>query len=141
MKRLNKTAKKLFYWEGGFTLLETLIAVAILAAIGVTLANAVNTNSESTKMIDDRNTAANLISQYFEEIKFADYAYEYSVTDFPNIEIPQRFSVDISTTFSDDAGLTWDDEELKTLQKISITVSYANDGRTFLSLCTFRTKF
>ena len=63
MKRLNKTAKKLFYWEGGFTLLETLIAVAILAAIGVTLANAVNTNSESTKMIDDRNTAANLISQ------------------------------------------------------------------------------
>jgi len=87
-------------------LLESLLAVDILAFIGVTLAHAVNANSLYTQLANDQKTAANLIADYFEAIKGVDYAYEYAVTDFPGVVIPQGYDVDITIVFSSDAGVT-----------------------------------
>ena len=143
MKWLRKAGIKFLVGQRGFSLLESLIAVAILAAIGVTLANALDTNSRSIRIADDQKVAVNLITVYFEAIKDCEYSEEYPIDQPPlnSIIIPPGYDVHIRTDFSTDAGVTWGDYTENALQKITISISYAGDGKPVLSMCTFRTDF
>ena len=119
----------------GFTLIEVLVAVAILAAIGVAVLQGLDTVSRSTRISDEKAVAGNLATEYLEAIKGMPYAATYpSAGD--NIAIPFQYSVAVNTNFSVN-GTTWVDTYTgQTLQKIAVSVS--REGRPILSICTFR---
>ena len=148
MKWLRKAGIRFLVGQRGFSLLESLIAVAILAAIGVTLANALDTNSRAIQIADDQKTAVNLITVYFEAIKDIDYSEEYPLDQPPlnSIIIPPGYDVHIRTDFcidcSTDGGVVWgewNESADNALQRIKISISHG--GKPILSMCTFRTDF
>ena len=137
MTWLLKRKLKLFREQTGFTLLEALIAVGILAVIGTGLLAALDTNSRATRTLDEQVTAANLASAHLEVIKESPYALAYpNASD--NITIPPQYTVVINTQCSSDGSsygaCTGSDNE--TLQKITVVIS--REGKPVLSLCTLR---
>ena len=144
MRWLGKGRLRFLRGQRGFTLIEVLVAAAILAAIGVGLLNALDTNAKATRTLDEKVVATNLATAYFEAIKAASYDitepyYDDVVAD---ITIPPQYIVDVDIAFSSD-GTTWVDDydELidQTLQKLAITVS-REGGNHVLTICTFKTK-
>ena len=132
-----KRRLKLFGEQSGLTLLEALIAVSILGLIGTGLLQALDTNSRSTRTLDEHVVASNLASNYFEAIKIFPYAATYP-NAVDNISIPFQYSVLFDTKCSTD-GTTFNVcTGNETLQRITVTVSRP-DGAV-LSLCTYRSK-
>ena len=66
MKQLLKGKFKIFWEQRGFTLFEVLIAVSILAFIGTGLLTALDTNSRSTRTLDEKVVAASMAADYLE---------------------------------------------------------------------------
>ena len=127
--------RKRFGEQLGLTLLESLIAVSILGLIGTGLLQALDTNSRSTRILDEQVVASNLAANYFEAIKNSPYAATYPNAG-DNISIPFQYSVAIVTKCSTD-GTTFNDcTGNETLQRITVAVSRP-DGPV-LSLCTYR---
>jgi len=128
---------KLRFLQG---LLETLIAVAILGAIGVSLLTALDTNARATRTLDEHVVATNLATAYIEAIKASSYAETYDDV-VADITIPLQYIVNVNITFSSD-GTTWVDynsEDPQTLQKLAVTVS-RDDDRHILTICAFKAK-
>jgi len=123
--------------QRGFTLIENLVAVSILAALGVNFLMALDSNARATRICDEQVTALNLASTYFEAINEAPYASTYhSVGD--NIAIPPQYGVVINTRCSSN-GTSWSDcTGDETLQKITISISCG--GKPILSICNYRSK-
>lgn len=147
MRWLGKKRFEFFGGQGGFTLLEIIIAVGILGFIGGGVVLALDTNSRATRVLDEQVEAVNLATAYFEAIRQLDYdknsPNEYS-TAGDNIDIPPQYSVDIDVKYSND-GTTWNDYDplanpAQTIQRITVIVS-REGGRPVLSICTFRTEF
>jgi len=150
MRWLGKGRLRFLRGQRGISLIEVLVAAAILAAIGVGLLNALDTNAKATRQLDEKVVATNLATAYFEAIKAASYDitepyYDDAVAD---ITIPPQYDVDIGIQFFSDSYvgedeityITWVDTYAnQTLQKIAITVS-RDDGKHILSICTFKTK-
>jgi len=136
---------KLRFLQGqrGISLLEVLIAAAILAAIGVSLLTALDTNARATRQLDEKVVATNLATAYFEAIKAMTYAETYPAPE-DIITIPPQYIVDVDISFSSDGewgdGIDWvgtyTDE---TIQKLAVTVS-RESGEHVLTICTFKTK-
>ena len=142
MRWLGKEKLRFLRGQRGISLIEVLVAAAILAVIGVVLLNALDTNAKATRQLDERVTATNLATAYFEAIKAVPYAETYPKDQPPldSIIIPPQYDVDIRTEFSTDGGVTWDEDAENALQKIAISVS-REGGRHILTICTFRTDF
>lgn len=123
----------------GFSLLETMIALGIFAAIGVAFLMAVTTSTRATGRLDDGVQAEALARSYLEAIKECIYAYTYdacpSVTD---IGVPDQFVVSTDVDCSDDGGFTWIETCLGTETLERITVAVSNGGRPVLSLTTYK---
>lgn len=123
--------------QRGFSLLEVLVAVSILAFIGVAVVQGLTTVSRSTAITDEKSVAGNLATGYIDSIKGLDYAATYP-TAGQNITIPSQYSVVVDITFSSN-GTTWSYVYTgQTLQKIRILIS--RESRPVLSVCTFRTE-
>ena len=140
MKQRLKGKFKLFREQRGFTLFEVLIAVSILAVIGVGLLSALDANSRATRTLDEQVVAASLAADYLEAIKSSPYADTYSNAG-ENITVPFQYSVVVEIECSSD-GTNFSvctGSENETLQKITTIVSREN-GKPVLSLCTYRTK-
>jgi prepilin-type N-terminal cleavage/methylation domain-containing protein len=139
MKQLLKGKFKVVWEQRGFTLFEVLIAVSILAFIGTGLLTALDTNSRSTRTLDEKVVAAGLAADYLESIKASPYAETYPNAG-ENITIPFQYTVVIEAKCSSDgttfANCTGSANE--TLQKLTTIVS--REGKPILSLCTYRTK-
>ena len=144
MRWLGKERLRFLRGQRGLTLIETILAVAILGAIGVGLLNALDTNAKATRQLDEEVVATNLATAYFEAIKAMPYAETYPLPE-DLITVPPQYIVNVDIDFSSDGDttdgqITWvDTYNGETLQKITITVS-REGGRTVLSICTFKTK-
>jgi prepilin-type N-terminal cleavage/methylation domain-containing protein len=139
MKQLLQGKFKIFREQRGFTLFEVLIAVSILAAIGTGLLTAMDTNSRSTRTLDEKVVAASLAADYLEAIKASPYADTYPNAG-ENITIPFQYTMVVEIKCSSD-GITFGNctgSANETLQKLTTIVS--REGRPVLSLCTYRTK-
>ena len=128
--------------QTGFTLIEVLVAVGILAAIGVAFMTALNTNYRSVGTVDEKVTATNLATEYIEAIKQCSFAATYPNPDCPldGIMVPSQYIVTIDTECSSD-GETFGPctgSEDETFQKIIVRVSRIE--RPVLSMCAYRTK-
>jgi prepilin-type N-terminal cleavage/methylation domain-containing protein len=130
---------KLFREQRAFTLVEVLVALVILGAIGVGLLTALQTNSKATRNLDEQVEAANIASAYIEAIKELPYAHTYPNAG-DNVTVPFQYSVIVETECSSDGTTfgpcTGSDNE--TFQKI--TVHVLREERPIFSLCTYRTK-
>ena len=143
MRWLRKERFRFLRGQRGISLLETLIAVAILAAIGVGLLNALDTNAKATRQLDEEVVATNLATAYFEAIKASPYAETYDDA-VAGIIIPPQYIVDVGIAFSDDGewgdGIDWGPYTgVETIQRLAITVS-REGGKHILTICTFKTK-
>lgn len=124
--------------QEGFTLIEVVIAVAILGAISAAFLTALETNYRATRTLDEQVVATNLATAYFEDIIGSSlFTDDYSaITD--NITTPAHYSVDYTIDFSDD-GYDWvPTYSGQTLQKITVFVSH--QGKPVLSTCTYKTE-
>ncbi|MBI4185982.1 MAG: type II secretion system protein [Chloroflexi bacterium] len=132
---LAKARPRFLREQSGISLLEILIALGILAAIGVAFLSGLNTNSKAAGTLDEQVVATNLATAYLENIRQSTYAATYPNAG-DNITVPFQYNVAINTAFSTD-GTTWVGPYAnQTLQKITIIIS--RQGRLVLSVCTFK---
>ncbi|MBI3931340.1 MAG: type II secretion system protein [Chloroflexi bacterium] len=142
MKRLGNGRFRFLRSQAGFTLIETILAVAILGFIGTGVVMAIDTNSRSTRVLDEQVEAGNLVTAYLEAIKQLAYDKtvdsEYSGAG-ANVTIPAQYSVAIVIGYSDN-GTTWVDSAARTTEKLQrVTISVLRtDGKPVLSICTYR---
>ncbi|MFC1862105.1 hypothetical protein ACFLT4_04415 [Chloroflexota bacterium] len=112
--------------EAGVTLLETVVALAVLATIAVTFLSGLVTTSKATFMVDEQATAESLAQSQMEWVANATYVYDaaqYSPAPIPGGKDYINYSVDVAAQPlhpSDDG-----------IQKITVTVSRSGE-RVFI---------
>jgi prepilin-type N-terminal cleavage/methylation domain-containing protein len=103
--------KKLFKGEKGITLLETLVALAILSIISVAFLSALATTSTARATNDERTSAKILAESIIENIKTDDFSHEYEPYVPP--EFPGYTASVITVT-----------ERNGSIQKITVVISH-----------------
>ena len=135
MRWPSKKIFRFFQGQKGFTLIEALIAVAILGFIGVTLISAINTNYRSVAVIDQKTTGMNFAITHIEFIREAEFAQDYSSV-VASIVLPSQYESNIHLEYSsngDDWTETYDNQ---TLQRIIVSISQG--GKPIYSMCTYK---
>ncbi len=125
--RLSKRLKIFVRRQPGVSLMETVVALGILAAIAVTFLNGLATTSQATYVADEHTTAASLAQSQMEWAKNADYVYEatgYSSAPIPDNKDYRHYSASIAAQplHSPDDGI----------QKITVTVQHSGKGVLWL---------
>ncbi len=146
MRWLVRANSRLFRKQTGFTLIEVLVAVAILAAIGVTFVRALDASNRGISILDEKIQAEALIRTQLDAIKIGPYfeSGNYTVT----VDLPPQYSMSINVTAPKRIG-TADNytsleelmgESITTIQEITISVyRTGNDGdRPVLSIGTYK---
>ena len=138
--RLNSRARKAFQGSSrGFTLIEVVIAIALIGIIAVAVLSALSTASISLIIADKRATAESLARSQMEYVKNQDYIYysESGHADYDVIcnvvECPEDYTVEVVAEpidpdtyqpYNEDAGVfDYDDG----IQKITVIVSYDSE--------------
>ena len=114
---------KLNYTESGITLIETLVALALIGIIGLTFLSGLATTSKATANADERTTAESLAQSQMEWTKNVDYVYdaaEYSPAETPDVNDYAGYSSTIAAQplHNPDDGI----------QKITVTVKRSGKG-------------
>ena len=123
----------------GFSLLETVIALGIFAAIGVAFLMAITTSTRATGRLDDGVQAEALARSYLEAIKECDYAYTYDAcSSVTSIDVPDGFIVSTDIDCSDDVDFTWVETCLGTESLERVTIAVSHGDRPVLSLTTYK---
>ena len=99
--------------EKGFTLIEVLVALAIVSLVVVAFLTAINTAAKANIIANERTTAESLARSQMEDIKNQAYAGTYLIIATPsNYEIVSPITV----------------VELQTgLQKVTVTIQHYGD--------------
>jgi len=105
----------------GFTLIEVLVALAILAIVAVTFLAAVGSNFKGASLAEERTTAESLARSQVEALKSAAYASSYTAGVSPN----EGYTVAVTVT-PIQAGL----------QKFRVTVSH--QGREIIAVDDYK---
>lgn len=109
--------------QKGFTLLEVLVAVAIVGITAVFFFMGFTTSSKSTFIIDERETAKNLAESQLENVKDQDYAVSYNASSGLLDEYPgYSANISVSAVASRDGNI----------QKITVTITH--QGKEVTSL-------
>ena len=149
MRRLGKGIPRFFRGQRGISLIETLVAVSILAAIGVAFMTAMSTAYKNVGILDEKTQAKALAHSQLEQIKAAPYPVEepfYGTDVYPvTVNLPPQYSMSINATAPTKIG-TADNytslEELwgpiTTIQEITISVSHG--GKPVFSLAAYKGK-
>lgn len=111
------------YRESGMTLIETIVALAILGAISVTLLSGLATTSKAMFTTDEQTTAESMAQSQMEWLKNTDYVYDatqYSPAPMPNGKDYINYSVVITAEplHNPDDGI----------QKITVTIKHSDKG-------------
>ena len=114
---------KLLRGQKGVSLVETLVAMAILAAIGVTFLSGLATTSRAVALVDEQATAESIAWSQMETVKHANYVSEaatYAASPIPADKDYLNYSVAITAQplHSPDDGI----------QKIKVTISRSGAG-------------
>ena len=139
--RLNSRARKAFQGSSrGFTLIEVVIAIALIGIIAVAVLSALSTASISLIIADKRATAESLARSQMEYVKNQDYIYysesgheDYDVICVVIMVCPEDYTVEVVAEpidpdtyqpYNEDAGVfDYDDG----IQKITVIVSYDSE--------------
>jgi type II secretory pathway pseudopilin PulG len=106
--------------ESGITLIETLVALAIVSTVAVSFLGGLSTSSEAAFIADERTTAESLARSQIEWAKKVEYVYgttEYSPAPMPGGGDYSRYSVIITAE-----SLQVPDDGI---QKITVTIKYS----------------
>ena len=141
MRQIRKARFRLLQGQMGFTLIEVLVGVAIIAAIGMGVIRAIDTNARARQVLDEQVQATNLVTAYLEGIRqlpYSDNASAYaSVSN--SIVKPSQYIVAMDIAYSPD-GVYWatdNNSGAYKLQRIKISVS-REGGKPVLYTCTFK---
>ena len=113
--------------ESGVTLLETVVALAILGTIGVIFLSGLTTTSKAAFIFDEQATAESLARSQMEWAQNADYVYDatqYSPTPIPS----GKDYINYSATITAEPLHNPDDG----IQKITVTVKHSGETVTKL---------
>ena len=141
MRRLGKDRFRLFRGQKGISLIETVIALAILGLIGVAFLNGLTTTSRAVAMSQERVTAESLAKSQLEHIKAQDYisVFNYNAENcYDEIIIPANltsvgYTIEVSVS---DNTVTPAGRAGFELQ--SITILIKNNDKTILSMSSYR---
>ncbi len=124
--------------QKGLTLIEVVLALGLLALIGVGILEAAQANTKASGIIDQQVTAQSLATNYIEAIKQSAFADNYAGAT-ANITVPPQYNVAV-TTFGTDNDTVWvgPPSSNQSLQKIVITISQS--GKQIFTMCTFRAR-
>lgn len=140
---------KLMRWSGkarlrflkgqrGLTLIETVVAAGILAAIGVVFMSAMFTGYRSVGILDEQQQAEALVRSQLEAIKSSAYKYDGS---YPvSVDLPTEYSMDITVTPPTCIGkadsCTPMNPSVTTIQEITVSVYHGN--KPILSVACYK---
>ncbi len=110
----------------GFTLIEVLIAMAILGLMCVVLASGISTAYRASIVSDEMAAAESLARRQIELIKNADFALSYPVSSIPDGYDGYEVSVAATQIF----------ESYTDMQEITVTVT--RGGRQVMELQTYK---
>jgi prepilin-type N-terminal cleavage/methylation domain-containing protein len=143
MVRLNSRSRKAFQGRSwGFTLIEVLIAIAIMGVIAITFLSALSTSSLALMTADKRATAESLARSQMEYVKNQQYesAPDEGAATYDKITdvVPAGYSIwsynrTGSAPVEDVLGIPWDSATNTAaptdsgLQKIKLVIEYGND--------------
>ena len=117
--------------EKGFTLVEALVAVAIMGTISVTFLTGLSTASKGVSIAEEQAKAESLAQSQMDWVKNCDYVYdaaEYAAGIIPVDKGYTNYSVKITAEplHNPDSGI----------QKITITITHS--GKSILKLSDFK---
>jgi len=106
--------------EKGFSLIEVLVSLAILAMIGVAFLSGLATSYRATLIADEHTTAQNLAGNQMEYVKSQCYAASYEA------QIPDEYhgysaTINVEPLYNEDG-----------IQKITVTIEHDNKVVTTL---------
>ena len=107
--------------ESGATLMETVVALAILGVIAVTFLNGLATTSKSVFIADEQSTAESLAQSQMEWAKNANYVS--GATDNPSAPIPSSGDY-VNYTVVITAETVHDPDD--GIQKITVTIRHSD---------------
>ena len=132
MRRLLRRGFTLLRGQKGVSLIEALVAVGLLAAIGGGVAYALFSGFHGSGTVNEYATAERLARTQLEDIRAASYDDTLPL-QYSEIDVPTDYSISIDVEEIDG------DPQGGVLQKITVTVSY--DGQTMIKLDAFKIKY
>ena len=109
--------------ESGVTLIEAVVALAILGTIGVTFLSGLATTSKAAFIADEQATAESLAQSQMEWVKNA--GYSYNATAYSSAPIPcSKDYINYSAVIDAESLHDPDDG----IQKITVTVKRSDEG-------------
>jgi len=154
MRQLGKSRFRPFRGQRGLTLVEVLVAVVILAAIGVAFITSMNTAYKSVGVLDEKTQAKALAHSQLEQMKNAPYPVEepfYGTDVYPvTVDLPTQYSMLINVvppTCIGEADNCTPLEELlggsvTTIQEIKVSIfrTGSEGDRPVFSLSCYKSK-
>lgn len=152
MVGLNSRARRAFQGNSrGLTLVEVLIAIALIGIVSVAIFGALSTSSKTVYLADERTTAESLARMQMEHIKGQGYNSTESVLTEPIYQkvgnIPQGYSIwsvnHAGAVVADIVGIPWDNENNMPagndtgLQKIALVIKYTDTANQQKVIYTF----
>ena len=128
--QLLKVVKKLKGSQSGMTLIETLVALAILGLVAAAFLYGLATASKATIIANEQTIAESLVRSEIEYVKNCDYQYlasEYPIA--PALTIPEGWTVPppvVELVHATDDGI----------QKVTVTAEY--NGETIFSVVVYK---
>jgi type II secretory pathway pseudopilin PulG len=116
--------------EGGLSLIEILVAMGILAAVGIAFLGGMTTSSMATRTQHMQVTGEALAKSQLEYIKNQDYRVDMQYEVLDPAQIPNGYSIDVLGEYMNPRGDSTHNDD--GLQKITITIG--RDGEIVLTL-------
>jgi len=111
--------------EKGFTLIEVLVALAVLGVIGAAFLGSLATSSNVIFIVDEKATAESLARSQMEYTKKQDYDATNNPPQYeidPDLDIPAGYEINVTAERLDPNGNGTENDD--GIQKITITVDH-----------------